>query len=167
MGLKKINNTFINVSIKKQNLSFFDKGILMKRFSISTAKRGVGQQKDSFKTPLGKHIVRAKIGDTLPIFTVFSARRPTNEIWTAESHLSEPQKDWILSRIIWLSGCEVGFNRLGDVDTMQRYIYIHGTPYEKDLGHPISEGCIRMGNRDVIELFNLVSLGTSVFINEN
>ena len=167
MGLKKINNTYIDVSIKKQNLSFFDKGILMKRFSISTAKRGVGQQKDSFKTPLGKHIVRAKIGDTLPIFTVFSARRPTNEIWTAESHLSEPQKDWILSRIIWLSGCEVGFNRLGDVDTMQRYIYIHGTPYENDLGYPMSEGCIRMGNRDVIELFNLISLGTSVFINEN
>ena len=167
MELKKINNTYIDVSIIKQNLSFFEKGILMKRFSISTAKRGVGQQKDSFKTPLGKHIVRAKIGDTLPIFTVFSARRPTNEIWTAESHLSEPQKDWILSRIIWLSGCEVGFNRLGDVDTMQRYIYIHGTPYEKHLGHPISEGCIRMGNRDVIELFNLVSLGTSVFINEN
>ncbi len=98
---------------------------------------------------------------------MFSARRPTNEICTDESHLSEPQKDWILSRIIWLSGCEVGINRLGDVDTMQRYIYIHGTPYETDLGHPVSEGCIRMGNRDVIELFNLVSLGTSVFINEN
>ena len=87
MGLKKINNTYIDVSIKKQNLSFFDKGILMKRFSISTAKRGVGQQKDSFKTPLGKHIVRAKIGDKLPIFTVFSARRPTNEIWLPEYHL--------------------------------------------------------------------------------
>jgi len=167
MGLKKISSTYIDVSIKKQNLSFFEKGILIKRFSISTAKRGVGQLKSSLKTPLGKHIVRAKIGDKLPIFTVFSARRSTNEIWTAESHLSEPQKDWILSRIIWLSGCEVGINRLGDVDTMQRYIYIHGTPYEKDLGHAISDGCIRMGNRDVIELFNLVSLGTSVFINEN
>ena len=167
MGLKKINSTYIDVSIKKQNLSFFEKGILTKRFSISTAKRGIGQQKNSLKTPLGKHIVRAKIGDTLPIFTVFSARRPTNEIWNAESHLSEPQKDWILSRIIWLSGCEVGINRLGDFDTMQRYIYIHGTPYEKDLGHPVSEGCIRMGNSDVIELFNLISLGISVFINEN
>ena len=167
MGLKKINSSHIDVSIKKQNLSLFERDILVKRFSISTAKRGVGQQKNSFKTPLGKHVVRAKIGDTLPIFTVFSARRATNEIWTPNALLSEPHKDWILSRIIWLSGCELGINRLGSVDTMQRYIYIHGTPYEKELGQPVSEGCVRMGNRDVIELFNLISLGTNVFINEN
>ena len=167
MGLKKINSSHIDISIKKQNLSLFERGILVKCFSISTAKRGVGQQKNSFKTPLGKHVVRAKIGDTLPIFTVFSARRATNEIWTPKALLSKTHKDWILSRIIWLSGCELGINRLGSVDTMQRYIYIHGTPYEKELGHPVSEGCVRMGNRDVIELFNLISLGTNVFINEN
>ena len=100
MGLKKINSSHIDISIKKQNLSLFERDILVKRFSISTAKRGVGQQKNSFKTPLGKHVVRAKIGDTLPIFTVFSARRATNEIWTPKALLSEPHKDWILSRII-------------------------------------------------------------------
>jgi len=167
MVLKKINSIYIDISIKNQTLSFFDGDILMKCFSVSTAKRGLGQQKNSFKTPLGKHVVRAKIGDTLPIFSVFSSRRPTNKIWTPEASESQPQKDWILSRIIWLSGCEVGFNRLGDVDTMQRYIYIHGTPYEEDLGFPVSEGCIRMGNKDVIELFNLIAVGTNVFINEN
>ena len=87
MGLKKINSSHIDISIKKQNLSLFERDILVKRFSISTAKRGVGQKKNSFKTPLGKHVVRAKIGDTLPIFTVFSARRATNEIWTLQYDL--------------------------------------------------------------------------------
>ena len=166
MTLKKNKRTYISISIKNQELSLYEREILIKRFSISTAKNGIGQQKNSFKTPLGKHIIRAKIGDNLPIYTVFSARRSINKVLRPEDALLQTKKDWILSRIIWLSGLEVGFNRLGNVDTMQRYIYIHGTPYEKDLGQPVSEGCIRMGNRDVIELFNLISVGTNVLINE-
>ena len=118
----------------------------------------------SYCTPLGAHIIRAKIGAGLPENTVFVGRRPTGELYTPELSAQFPKRDWILTRILWLSGCEVGFNRLGDVDTMRRYIYIHGSPDSVHMGQPGSIGCIRMRNADIVELFDLVPAGTPVNI---
>jgi lipoprotein-anchoring transpeptidase ErfK/SrfK len=133
-------------------------------YSVSTAKRGLGEKNGSLCTPRGRHIVRAKIGAGQPLAAVFVRRRPTGEVWTPELHEKYPGRDWILTRILWLSGCEPGRNRLGDVDTMRRYIYIHGTPDTAQLGVPGSIGCIRMRNRDVAELFELVPPYTAVQI---
>jgi len=137
---------------------------VIERFAVSTAYKGSGQQKGSFCTPLGRHIVRAKIGAGSPPNTVFVGRRPTGEIYSAELAARFPGRDWILTRILWLSGCEPGFNRLGDVDTMRRYIYIHGSPDGVEMGKPGSIGCIRMRNADIIRMFDLVPAGTVVDI---
>jgi L,D-transpeptidase YbiS len=155
----------IEISITQQLLTLFDDlGTVTARYNVSTAENGVGCFKDSGCTPLGKHIIRAKIGTAALPNTVFVGRRPTGEIYTPELHASHPTRDWILTRILWLSGTEVGFNRLGNVDTMQRYIYIHGTPDNTTLGIPGSHGCVRMANADIIALFDLVNVGTPVNI---
>ena len=111
--------------------------------------------------------IRAKIGAGAPINAVFVGRRPTGEVYTASLGAAQPERDWVLTRILWLSGLEPGINRLGDVDSMRRYIYIHGTPYETDLGVPASHGCVRMSNRDVCALFDRVAVGTLVTINDD
>lgn len=139
----------------------------IREYSISTAKKGIGQLKGSNQTPLGWHTIRAKIGATAHPNSVFVGRRFTGEIYTPELAAKFPRRDWILSRILWLSGCEVGQNRLGDVDTMQRYIYIHGTPDSEPMGVAESHGCIRMRNCDVIELFDLVPAGALVWLQES
>ncbi len=139
----------------------------IKHYSISTAKLGVGQDKGSNKTPLGWHQIRAKIGAEAAINSVFVGRRFTHEIYTQNLAEQYPQRDWILSRILWLGGCEIGRNRMGDVDSMQRYIYIHGTPDSEPMGVPESHGCIRMRNSDVIELFECVPVATPVWIQES
>ncbi|MCD6042042.1 MAG: ErfK/YbiS/YcfS/YnhG, partial [Burkholderiales bacterium] len=131
---------------------------------VSTSKFGAGEKNGSFCTPRGKHIVRAKIGAGQPPGAVFVRRRATGEVWTPELHERYPGRDWILTRILWLSGCEPGRNRLGEVDTMRRYIYIHGTPDSAELGKPGSIGCVRMRNRDIVELFDLVPPYTEVEI---
>ena len=132
---------------------------------ISTSKNGAGEENGSFKTPRGLHIIRAKIGGGLPVNTVFRARRPTGEVYSPTLAKQYPSgRDWILSRILWLSGCEVGKNRLGCVDTMRRYIYLHGTPKETVLGVPGSIGCVRIGNDDIVRLFDMVLVGTPVSI---
>lgn len=133
---------------------------------MSTALKGTGQQRGSFCTPLGRHIVRAKIGAGSPPNTVFVGRRPTGEIYSPELAAQFPGRDWMLTRILWLSGCEPGFNRLGEVDTMRRYIYIHGSPDSAEMGKPGSIGCIRMRNADIIRLFERVPAGTPVEILE-
>ena len=127
---------------------------------------GAGQQKNSNQTPLGWHTLRAKIGANANVNSVFVGRRFTGEIYSAQQALAHPHRDWILSRILWLSGCEIGHNRLGNVDTMQRYIYIHGTPDTEPMGVAKSHGCIRMRNADVIELFDAVNVGTPVWLQE-
>ena len=132
------------------------RGQLLRVYPVSTATNGAGEQRGSHCTPRGRHIVRAKIGARAPENTVFVGRRPTGEIWTPALGAKYPGRDWILTRILWLSGCEVGFNRLGDVDTMRRYIYIHGSPDSVPMGTPGSIGCIRMRNRELVELFDLV-----------
>ncbi len=158
----------IEIKIKLQNLDVIDNNqVRIKSYRISSAINGVGQKKDSFCTPLGKHIVRAKIGSDQPINAVFIKRRPTGEIYTPELGASYPGRDWILTRILWLSGCELGFNRLGLVDTMRRFIYIHGSPNCINMGKPGSIGCIRMFSTDLLELFDLVDVGTEVNIKEN
>ena len=155
----------INVHIAAQQLELTDDGEkLLRRYPVSTAANGTGELSGSYCTPRGKHIIRAKIGAGQPENTVFVRRRPTGEIYTPELGAQFPKRDWILTRILWLSGCEAGFNRLGENDTMRRYIYIHGTPDSVQLGAPDSHGCIRMRNTDLIELFDLVPAGTAVEI---
>jgi len=154
----------IVISISAQTLSLFKEQVLLKTYVMSSALNGVGGEKNSGKTPLGTHIIRAKIGEGLPINSVLVGRRFTGEIYTPELARSNPERDWVLSRILWLSGQEIGVNRLGQVDTMQRYIYIHGTPRSEPMGVPLSHGCIRMRSADVIALFDCVSVGTEVFI---
>lgn len=156
----------INIHIDSQTLDLIENQDLIERFLVSTALKGTGQQRGSFCTPLGRHIVRAKIGAGSPPNTVFVGRRPTGEIYSQELAAQFPGRDWMLTRILWLSGCEPGFNRLGEVDTMRRYIYIHGSPDNAEMGKPGSIGCIRMRNADIIRLFDRVPAGIPVEILE-
>jgi lipoprotein-anchoring transpeptidase ErfK/SrfK len=155
----------IIIHIPSQELDLLDdSGDIFRRYRISSARYGTGQQRGSFRTPLGRHIIRAKVGAGQPVNTVFVRRRPTGEIYSPELGAAFPRRDWILTRILWLSGREPGFNRLGAVDTMRRFIYIHGSPDSVEMGKPGSIGCIRMRNRDLVELFDLVDAGTEVDI---
>ena len=154
----------IAIALRTQELCLTDTRGKTWRYSVSTSKHGAGELAGSFKTPRGRHVVRAKIGAGAPEGAVFRGRRPTGEIYSAALARAHPDRDWILTRILWLSGTEVGRNRLGEVDTMRRYIYIHGAPDSEPLGSPSSIGCIRMSNRDVVELFGLVAVGTVVDI---
>ena len=162
----QLNDESNNVNQFRHKVKQLTKDQVIKSYPISTALKGIGQNKNSFQTPIGPHYIRAKIGKNLPVLSIFEGRRPTGRIWNKEEAESHPNHDWILSRILWLSGKKLGINRLGTVDTMQRYIYIHGTPDESQLGKPMSHGCIRMSNNDVIKLFNLTPIGTIVDINE-
>ncbi len=155
----------IDVSIDAQLIVFNDENKGMRlTYPIATAKNGPGELAGSECTPRGKHIVRAKIGAGAPLNTVFVGRRPTGEIYSPDLQEKFKDRDWILTRILWLSGCEVGFNRLGNVDTMRRYIYIHSTPDSVPMGVPVSHGCILMRGHDLIELFDHVAPATVVNI---
>lgn len=157
----------VAISVARQLLELFDdEGNLLASYPVSTARKGVGEQSGSYQTPRGRHMIRAKIGAGCAPNTIFVRRRPTGELWTPELAAAHPGKDWILTRILWLSGCEPGRNRLGCCDTMRRYIYIHGCAESAELGKPLSRGCIRMRNRDIIELFDRVPVYTSVDISE-
>jgi len=155
----------ITIRISGQTLELFDDaGMRLCRYAVSTGANGVGEESGSFCTPRGRHVIRARIGADQPENAVFVARRPTGECYTPELGARQPGRDWILTRILWLSGCERGYNRMGSCDTMRRYIYIHGTPDAVELGRPGSRGCIRMRNADLLELFELVGAGTQVEI---
>lgn len=157
----------IRIDLPRQMLELDDdRGNLLRRYEVSTAKNGAGEISGSFRTPRGRHIVRAKVGAGQPANTVFVRRRPTGELWTPELASQFPGRDWILTRILWLSGKEPGRNRLGDVDTMRRYIYLHGAPDTAAMGEPGSIGCVRMRNSDIIELFDLVPVYTPVDIGD-
>jgi hypothetical protein len=136
------------------------------RYLVSTSARGAGERNGSYCTPRGRHVIRASIGAGAPLNAVFVERRPTGEIYSPEMAARFPERDWILTRILWLSGCEPGFNRLGEVDTMRRMIYIHGSPDSAVMGKPGSIGCVRMHNADLVELFERVPVGTPVDIVE-
>lgn len=156
----------IRIDIGTQTLALLAGSRAVREWPVSTSKFGVGERMGSFKTPRGRHIVRAKIGADAQAGTVFVGRRPTGEVYSEALAVEQPDRDWILTRILWLSGTEVGRNRLGDVDTMRRFIYIHGTPDSVTLGVPGSIGCVRASNDAVIELFELVPIGTIVDIVE-
>lgn len=156
----------LDISITHQTCMLTHDGELLFESSVSTALNGVGEQKNSGCTPRGLHVIRACIGAGLPENTVFIGRRPTGEIYTLELEQQFPKRDWILTRILWLSGLELGKNRLANVDTMQRFIYIHGCPDASPMGIPLSHGCIRLHNKDLLTLFDLVTPGTHVYIHE-
>jgi lipoprotein-anchoring transpeptidase ErfK/SrfK len=157
-------NTFVHISSQTQQLKIQINSKITKSYHISTARNGIGEIKGSECTPCGWHQIRAKIGDLQPINSVFVARRPTGEIYDVELAKKFPNRDWILTRILWLDGIEAGKNRYGNVHTASRYIYIHGCPDELITGQPESHGCIRMKNADILDLFNRISVGTKVFI---
>ena len=154
----------IHISIARQELELHQGKTVVACWPVSTALKGVGNREGSNQTPLGRHRIRARIGEGLPLNTVFRGRRPTGDLYTEVIAREFPERDWILTRILWLCGEETGINRGGSVDSQRRYIYIHGTPDSEPMRVPRSHGCIRMRNRDVLELFDRVSVGTPVII---
>lgn len=154
------------IDISRQCLTVQQDGVSVRSYPVSTARNGPGEQVGSGCTPRGLHYIRACIGAGQPEGTVFVGRRPTGECYSPALAQRYPERDWILSRILWLCGREPGVNRLGQVDSQRRFIYIHGTPDDQPMGVALSHGCVRMRNRDVVELFDLVSPGTSVVIRE-
>ena len=157
----------IRVDLGRQCLELFGTdGACIRRYAVSTGERGAGERSGSLCTPRGRHRIRARIGAGAPAGAVFRGRRPTGEVWSREFAAAHPGCDWILSRILWLCGEEPGRNRGGEVDTMRRYIYLHGTGDDQPMGVARSHGCVRMRNRDIIELFELVPAGTVVEIDE-
>lgn len=154
----------VHVSLAQQQLDLWDGSTLLRSYPVSTALNGVGELNGSGCTPRGLHRVRAKVGAGCDAGTVFVGRRPTGERYTPELAAQHPGRDWILCRILWLTGCEPGVNRGGAVDTLRRYIYLHGCPDGTPLGVPASHGCVRMANADVVDLFERVVVGTPVHI---
>ncbi len=155
----------IEIDVPTQSLILKDaRGRILMQTRVSTARNGVGEEDGSEKTPRGAHYIRARIGGGLPADAVLISRRPTGEIYSPQLRAAYPNRDWILTRILWLCGLEPGKNRLGKVDTMRRYIYIHGCPDEDPMGVPGSRGCVKMRNSEIIELFDRVAPGTRVII---
>ena len=157
----------IHISLPEQRLRLLDdRERVQMDVAVSTAANGAGELINSNCTPRGRHLVRARIGANAPVNTVFIGRRPSGELYSPQLGAREPQRDWILTRILWLSGLERGRNRLGDVDTMRRYIYIHGAPDDVAMGCVGSHGCVRMQNAEIMDLFERVSVGTHVLISD-
>ena len=155
----------IRVDLARQHLELFGTdGACIRRYAVSTGERGAGERSGSLCTPRGRHRIRARIGAGAPAGAVFRGRRPTGELWTPAFAAAHPGRDWILSRILWLCGEEPGRNRGGEVDTMRRYIYLHGTGDDQPMGVARSHGCVRMRNRDLLEVFDAASPGTRVLI---
>ena len=157
---------YLNIDIARQQLTLFNLGVAVLSYPVSTAKNGAGELKGSECTPRGWHTIRAKIGANQALKSVFIGRRPTGETYSPELAKLHPQRDWILTRILWLGGLEPLKNRYGNVDSTWRYIYIHGSPDHTITGNPQSHGCIRMKNADLLELFNHINVGIKVYIHE-
>ena len=155
---------YIHIDTAQQKLQLIDDGQVLFSTFISTAYNGLGEVCGSGCTPRGWLVIKAKIGENCPLNTVFVGRRPTGEIYTPELARECPERDWILSRILWLGGLEPHKNRYKMVDTLRRFIYLHGCPEELPMGVALSHGCVRMRNQDIIELFDKISVGTKVFI---
>lgn len=164
MPADTLPNRYIDISIATQVLDLIENNTVLQSYPVSTAKNGAGEKMGSECTPRGWHKIRARIGEGQPLNSVFTGRRSTGEIYTSELSQLYPERDWILTRILWLGGLESGFNRYGQVDSTWRYIYIHGCPDHLMQGLPESHGCIRMRNADMLDLFNQVNIGEPVFI---
>ena len=158
------SDALVRIDLDRQRLELRVAGRVHRTYPVSTAANGPGEQEGSECTPRGRHVIRAMIGAGAAPGTVFVGRRPTGECYTPALGVAHPRRDWILTRILWLSGTEPGRNRLGRVDTMRRFIYIHGCPDDVDMTVPGSHGCIRMRHDDVIDLFDRVEAGTTVVI---
>lgn len=156
----------LKVSIDEQRLQLFEAGAVTMDIAVATAAKGPGEIMHSECTPRGWHQIRAKIGAGAPENTVFTGRRATGEVYSPDLRREHPGRDWMLTRILWLSGLEPGKNRFGNRDSMRRYIYIHGCPETDKMGVPSSHGCVKMRNTDVIRLFEIVPVGTPVLIQE-
>ncbi len=154
----------VRIDLSKQVLRLLDRDRELLSFPVSTALVGAGELNGSGCTPRGNHRIRIKIGSQCPVNTVFIGRRPSGEIYTPALAEKYPERDWILTRILWLTGVESGFNRGGEVDSLRRFIYIHGCPDTEPMGVARSHGCIRMRNRDLLELFERVARGMLVEI---
>lgn len=156
----------IRINLADQRLDLLEDGAAIRSYPVSTARNGPGEREGSECTPRGVHEIHEKIGADLPDGTAFEGRKPVGVRCTPERFAAEPDRDWILTRILWLAGLEPGRNQGGDVDTLARTIYIHGCPDELPVGQPGSHGCVRMRNADVRELFEQVEPGTRVVITE-
>jgi len=159
-------DSYLQISLPEQRLTLWRDGKAVLAYAVSTALNGAGEKNGSEQTPRGWHRIRARIGAGCAPGTVFVGRRPTGECYSPALAEANPDRDWVLSRILWLCGNEPGKNRLGDVDSMRRYIYIHGCPDTEPMGEPRSHGCVRMRNADIIELFDRVTTGLPVVIEE-
>lgn len=164
--MKEAPPSYLRISIARQLLELIEGSEVRRAYPVSTARNGAGERRSSGCTPRGWHAIRAKIGRDAPRDAVFVGRRPTGEIYGAALAERHPQRDWIITRILWLGGLQPGFNRYGPVDTAWRYIYIHGSPDEGVSGRPESHGCIRMKSADILDLFERVDPGTRVLIEE-
>jgi hypothetical protein len=154
----------ILIDVDRQALGLYEGARRLGEYRVSTGLKGVGEQRGSGCTPRGLHRVRIRIGEGCPIGTVFRGRRPTGEIYDNAYAAEHPGRDWILTRILWLTGCESGRNRGGCVDTLRRFIYIHGCPETEPMGVARSHGCIRMRGPELIELFDRTPVGTHVLL---
>jgi len=154
----------ILIAALEQKMHCYENDRHFKSYLISTGKNGLGEQEGSECTPRGWHSIHSRIGLDAAVNSVFISRQWTGEIYSQDLAELFPRRDWILTRILQLEGLEEGRNKGGNVDSLQRYIYIHGTPDTTELGKPGSRGCIRMRNADVIELANWVEVGTPVCI---
>lgn len=159
-----MSERLIRVSLPAQRLEVLEGQQAIVTYPVSTARNGPGERCASGCTPRGWHRIRIKIGAGQPLNAVFVRRRPTGEIYSPELATQYPERDWILTRVLWLTGLESGYNRGGDCDTLRRFIYIHGCPDTAPMGEPLSHGCIRMSNPDVLDLFERVATGERVFI---
>jgi lipoprotein-anchoring transpeptidase ErfK/SrfK len=159
-----MQDDYLQIDLDAQRLRLWREGVVCAEYPVSTARKGAGERMGSEQTPRGWHRVRAKIGAGCAPGSVFVGRRPTGEIYTPELGCAHPERDWILTRILWLCGSEPGKNRFGDVDSMRRYIYIHGCPDSEPLGQPGSHGCVRMSNADILALYDQVRIGLPVLI---
>jgi L,D-transpeptidase YbiS len=162
-----MSESLITVSIAEQRLRLVQGGEVLMDVAVSTAKNGPGELNGSECTPRGQHYIRARIGGGCEPNTVFVGRRPTGELYSDALRREFPGRDWILTRILWLCGLEPGHNRGGDLDTMRRYVYIHGCPDSDQVGTPGSHGCVKMRNQDIIRLFDMITVGTRVLITES
>lgn len=166
IDINEQSTSAIEVNIGSQTLLLKSGGEIIKSYTVSTARNGPGEKQHSECTPRGLHVIAEKIGADCKPDTVFVARQQTGEFFTPELRQLFPDRDWIITRILWLAGCEPGLNQGGDVDTYQRCIYIHGAPDDVTMGEPGSRGCIRMRNSDVIELFDLTDVGMKITVVE-
>ncbi|MFC3534027.1 L,D-transpeptidase family protein [Vogesella facilis] len=159
---------WLEVGVRSQSLVFYDAlGVARAHYAISTAKNGVGELANSYQTPRGWHRVCERIGDGVTPGTIIYRRQVTPWKYSPQLHQEYPDKDWILTRILWLCGMEPGKNQGGEVDSYDRAIYIHGAGEHVAFGTPTSRGCVRMRNEDIVELFALTGNGLDVLINEN